>query len=128
MLVVVPLPLQRSSRLFLPCPHLQLDMAKLALQAEGHELELLAAVEGEGEEEEGEDGEGSVGGGQAEGSAVLELSPREGMHAAVCCTTLDCCSVLPPCGVLPCAGGISCLCHPAPPCPAPRQGQGCCER
>jgi hypothetical protein len=28
-------------------------MAKLALQAEGHELELLAAVEGEGEEEEG---------------------------------------------------------------------------
>ncbi|KAL4438007.1 hypothetical protein ABPG77_004228 [Micractinium sp. CCAP 211/92] len=30
-----------------------LDMAKLALQAEGHELELLAAVEGEGEEEEG---------------------------------------------------------------------------
>lgn len=41
------------------CPHPQLDMAKLALQAEGHELELLAAVEGEGEEEEeeGEDGE-----------------------------------------------------------------------
>lgn len=32
-------------------------MAKLALQAEGHELELLAAVEGEGEEEGGEEGE-----------------------------------------------------------------------
>lgn len=31
-------------------------MAKLALQAEGHELELLAAVEGE-DEEEGEEGE-----------------------------------------------------------------------
>ncbi|KAL4425618.1 hypothetical protein ABPG75_009634 [Micractinium tetrahymenae] len=31
-----------------------LDMAKLALQAEGHELELLAAVEGEGEAEDKE--------------------------------------------------------------------------
>lgn len=36
-----------------PFTHRQLDMAKLALQAEGHELELLAAVEGEEEEEEG---------------------------------------------------------------------------
>lgn len=36
-----------------------LDMAKLALQAEGHELELLAAVEGEGEEEAGPGGEGA---------------------------------------------------------------------
>lgn len=34
-------------------------MAKLALQAEGHELELLAAVEGEGEQEEDEEGEGT---------------------------------------------------------------------
>lgn len=34
-------------------------MAKLALQAEGHELELLAAVEGEGEEEAGPGGEGA---------------------------------------------------------------------
>lgn len=33
-------------------------MAKLALRAEGHELELLAAVEGEEEEEEGAAAEG----------------------------------------------------------------------
>lgn len=51
----LPLPFPPPAFLILPpplplSPDLQLDMARLALQAEGHELELLAVVEGEVEE------------------------------------------------------------------------------
>lgn len=43
-------------RLADPCLPLQLEYARMALQEQGHELELLAAVEGE---EEGEELEGA---------------------------------------------------------------------
>ena len=56
-------------------------MAKLALQAEGMELQLLAAVEGEGEEEEDGDGgaDGAQGGGAGEAAARPAVSSEPTM-------------------------------------------------